>query len=210
MIINKKRESNKNLLSKLWNEFLFAREFEYETPLTPEEMAGAMHAIEKLEHGSWVLSYAKLKHKLETEQHSDKAIDFKINLEEDKNSVWSSQMNLLYSEGSIHADPLTGLSIVKGRSRFSGQYYLIWLLVFAANIFSQVTMDIPWIGWFWLGSAMLFWFAMYQERNKLADTLDTIIMHAKSERSAAILMGETEVEDDSSEAETVFEKQAGK
>jgi hypothetical protein len=210
MIFTKKNESDKNLWTGLWNEFLFARDFEYETPLSPEEMAGAMTAVEKLEHSSWILSYAGLKHKLETKHHSDKAIDFKISLEEDKNSAWSSRMNLLYSEGSIHADPLTGLSIVKGRTRFSGQYYLIWIMVFAFNIFSQMTMDIPWIGWFWFGSAILFWLAMYQERNKLADTLDELIMHAKSERSALILAGESQAEEDLSEVETLLEKQAGK
>lgn len=206
-MINKKPESDKNSLARITNDVLFAREYEYETPLTPDEVAGALKAIESLEHDSWVLSMTKLKHKLETEHHSDKSVAFKIILEEDRNSFWSSRMNLLYSEGTITADSLTGLSIVKGRTRFSGQYYLIWAAVFAFNIFSWNS-ELSVLSWFWMGSALLFWLAMYHERNKLADTLDEIIMHAKSERSLAIL--DDESLEDLSEAETVLEKQAGK
>jgi hypothetical protein len=208
MIINKKNESDKNLFSRLSNEFLFAREYEYESPLTPDEMATALKAIESLEHGSWILSVAKLKHKLQLEHHSDKSVSFKIILEEDKNSPWSSRMNLLYSEGTITADSRTGLSIIKGRTRFSGQYYLIWCLVFAFNIFSWNS-ELVVLTWLWIGFALIFWFAMYYERNTLADCLDEIIMHAKSERSMAILEGESQ-EEDMTEAETVLEKQAGK
>src|SRR5262245_32007130 len=97
----KHQPEQKNTLERLWNEFLFAREFEYETPLTPDEMAAALQAIEKLEHRSWVLSAVPLKHHLELERQSDKAINFKITVAEDKNARWSSKMQLQYSEGSI-------------------------------------------------------------------------------------------------------------
>lgn len=203
MIYTKKNESDKNLVSRLWNEFLFAREFEYESPLTPDEISAALKTIEKVEQKSWMLSAAKLTHKLEIQSHSDKAADFKIMLEEDKNSAWSSRMNLLYSEGTITADPVEGLSIIKGRTRFSGQYYLIWFAVFSLNIFSQMTGGMNPFAWFWLLAALVFGVAMYNERNKLADNLDTIIMHAKSEKSLAILDGE----DDVSQAETLLEAQ---
>jgi hypothetical protein len=208
MIFTKKHESDKNILARIPNDVLFAREYEYETPLTPDEATAALKAIESLEHGSWVLSAATLKHRLETEHHSDKSVAFKIILEEDRNSFWSSKMNLLYSEGAISADSLTGLSIIKGRTRFSGQYYLIWALVFAFNIFSWNS-ELSVLSWFWIGFALLFWLAMYYERNKLADTLDEIIMHAKSERSMAILDDEA-IEEDLSESETVLEQQARK
>jgi hypothetical protein len=200
MIVTKKNESRKNIFSQLWNEFLFAREFEYESPLTPDEISAALRAIEKVEQKSWMLSAAKLTHKLEIQRHGDKAADFKIMLEEDKNSAWSSRMNLLYSEGTITADPVEGLSIIKGRTRFSGQYYLIWFAVFSLNI---LTGGMSPFAWFWLFAALIFGVAMYNERNKLADSLDMIIMHAKSERSLAILDGEEDLD----EAETVVESQ---
>jgi hypothetical protein len=203
MIVTKKNESNSTLVSRLRNEFLFAREFEYESPLTPEELVGALKAIENIQSKAWVLSIAPLTHKLETTVHSDKAIDFKITLHEDKKSAWSSRMNLQFVEGSIHADPVTGLSTITGKTRFSGQYYAIWVFIFAANIFTQVAGTMSWGGWIWAAFAVIFWFAMYQSRNTLADNLDTIIMHAKSERSLAILEGEEDVE----EAETVIESQ---
>ena len=112
---------------------------------------------------------------------------------------------MLHSEGTITADPVTGLSTIKGRTRFSGQYYLIWFLVFSFNIFAQMSSELSFLSWFWIISALVFWFTMYNERNKLADTLDTIIMHAKSERSLAIL--DDEGAKDLDEAETIVESQ---
>lgn len=203
MIVSKKNESDKNFFSRLTNEFLFAREFEYESPLTPDELVSALKAIENIEARSWVLSMVALKHQFSSTAHGDKAIDFKISLQEDKRSAWSSRMNLQYIEGRIQADAATGMSIITGKTHFSAMYYGIWIFVFAVNIFPLLTGFATPMTWFWLGLALVFWLAMYQERNALADRLDEIIMHAKSAKSLAIL----DEEDDLSLAETLLEAQ---
>lgn len=207
MIITKKHDSDKNLFSRLWNEFLFAREFEYETPLTPEEMAAALKALEKSEPKSWMLSFGKLRHELQFEQHSDKAIDFKMDVKDADKSWWSSGYKFHLTEGSLIANPETGMTIVKGRTRFSSEYYVTMMLLFIANLFTQ-TQGINLMDWgFWLWGSMIFitWFALYHERNAISDRLDDIIMHAKSERSIAILEGESL--EDASTAETLIESQ---
>lgn len=200
MIISKKNESDKNLFARLTNEFLFAREFEYESPLTPDEMAAALSAMEKIPHRSWLLSFAHLKDKVEFERHSDKVIHFKIHVKEDAKSKWNMGYKFHETEGSITANPETGMTIIKGRTRFSGEYYASIFFLMFVNI---VTQSLDFGTWIWLGLLFVIWFALYQERNALADRLDEVIMHAKSEKSLAIL----DADSDMSQAQTILESQ---
>lgn len=203
MIVSKKNESDKNLFAYLWNDFLFAREFEYESPLAPDEMAAALSAMEKIPHRSWLLSFAHLKDEVEFERHSDKVINFKIQVKEDEKSKWNMGFNFHKTEGSLIANPDTGMTTIKGQTRFNSETYLSMIFIVLVNIFTA-SLDFGIMGHlFWAGMLFLVWLGLYQERNALADRLDDVIMHAKSERSLAILDGE----DDMEEAETIVASQ---
>ena len=186
MAYQTKRKSNsQGIGTKFWNEFLFAREFEYETPLSPDEIADALGDIENKVHKSWFLSASTLEHHFEYERNGDKAGDFTIELaSKNRDKWWETKSALQYSEGTITVDQETGLTIVKGSTRFNKEYYLLFLFMFSVNFFTQ-SLDNQFVFQaIWIAIIIAFWYSMYRERNKLADHIDNLIMNAKSNHSA--------------------------
>ena len=177
--------------SKFWSEFLFAREFEYETPLTPDEIADALENIESHEHKAWFLSTNGLQHQFEYEAKGDKSGHFTIELaSKHREKWWATRSAMQYAEGTITVNHDTGMTSIAGSTRFSKQYYLMFLFMFAANFFSQSLNNQTFFQMIWIIIIVMFWYSMYRERNRLADKIDTIIMTAKSDRSVANLIEE--------------------
>lgn len=194
MTYTKRKEKNENsLLVNFWNEFLFAREFEYETPLLPDEVVTALLEMEQREYRPSTLGFSpKLKHRVVIERHNDKASDFKVHLGYDIKGALSMQ----YAEGSMLVEADSGLIIIKGRTRFSAMHYIITLLPFVFQLVMQSLLQTPaFTVWITFGVIILYWWMMYRERNALADRIDNVIMHTKSEHS---LMGLEMIEDDGS------------
>lgn len=185
----KRKIQSPNIFTRFWNEFLFAREFEYETPLTPDEMAEALQTLQSREHKAWFLSASQLVHRVSYERGGDKAGNFTIELEsKNRGKWWESNTAMQGAEGTITADQATGLTVIRGRTRFNGQYYLAFLAMFFFNFLAQ-SFDRGWFfQLFWIVIIVSFWYAMYRERNKLADALDDVIMNAKSEQNIANLI----------------------
>ena len=184
----KRKKNPRNAFTWFWNEFLFAREYEYETPLTPDEIASELEKLDNQAHKSWFLSHSGLLHRVTYESNGDKAGDFKVELEsKNRGKWWESKSAMLQSEGQITANQETGLTVIEGRTRFDGKYYLLFLLMFGANFFSMVLNDNYFFQIVWLVIVVAFWYSMYRERNTLANRIDDIIMNAKSEQSIANL-----------------------
>jgi hypothetical protein len=189
MTIKKKREGQFSFASEIWNEFLFAREFEYESPLSPDEIAVAIRTMEKQKprSGLLLLGFNKFEDKLSLERYSDKAINFKICVKDDERSWQKFGFNFHQTEGSITVNPQTGMTIIKGKAHFSGEYYLFIILGLGLNLIvpawrAGLAGNIFLLGWLFLG-----WFSIYQERNALVNRLAAIIIQAES---SMILDGE--------------------
>jgi|GEM_PF-6204428 len=190
-----RKKKDQGVGSKFWSEFLFAREFEYETPLTPDEIADALNKIEAHEHKAWFLSTSGLNHQFEYESNGDKAGHFTIELtSKHREKWWATKSAMQYAEGTISANQDTGMTSIKGSTRFSKQYYLLFLFMFASNFIAQSFNNQSFFQIVWIIIIVLFWYSMYRERNKMADKIDNIIMNAKSDSSVANL---TDDEDDS-------------
>jgi hypothetical protein len=192
---NRKHKSQ-SIIAKFWNEFLFAREFEYETPLTPDEVADTLKRLENQEHKSGFLSSSKLVYKVNYEGSGDKAGHFTIELESIyRGKWWANNTAMQQVEGSITVNPDTGLSTIQGRTLFNRQYYLLFLAMFLFNFFAQSADNGIVFMFVWILIIIAFWYSMYRERNKLADRLDDVIMNAKSERGMLNLMDDESAKD---------------
>ena len=180
-----KKSKKRNILAHFWNEFLFARDFEYETPLTPDEAIENFQTIEDQTHKMLLFSLSDLKHDVTIDRHGDKASDFKIELQsENRDKWWETGSSIVYAEGTIEAEQDTGITRITGRTRFNGQYYAIILFMFLLNFTIQsLQSDIVW-STIWITMIIGFWGWLYLERNSLSDRIDTLIMTAKSEQSA--------------------------
>ncbi|MEM9951827.1 MAG: hypothetical protein AAF846_09520 [Chloroflexota bacterium] len=205
MIKRTQRKSKQNnTFSHLWNEFLFARNFEYETPLTPNEVANVLKQIEKREHRHYFLSFSTLKHKFTYMPVGDKSGDFKIELETaTRNKWWDYDSAMLETSGTISVDAETGMTTVQGNTQFSRNYYLFMLLIFVPNFWINTSGNNWILQLFWISFIVIFWYVMYGQRNKLANEIDNIIMNAKIEHSLTHLMDDAmDEEKDFIEVET--------
>ena len=174
-----------------WNEFLFAREFEYETPLSPDEIEDELKKLETRQHKSWFLSRSNLVHRVEYDGIGDKAGDFTIQLESaDQHKWWGSKVALLQSEGRVRVNQDTGFTLISGHTRFNRRYYMLFLFMFGVNFVAQSMNESLFFQYLWIAIIIVFWYGMYRERNKLSDHIDDIIMNAKSQESIANLIDE--------------------
>jgi len=191
-----RKHQSETIFSHFWNEFLFARAFEYETPLTPDEMAEALQQLDGQKYTSWFLSMRGLVHRVTYADDGDKAGTFKIELEsKDRDKWWETDTAMQLVEGSMTSQPDTGMTVISGKTRFSGRYYAILLFIFMSNLFLQFGNGSLGLQVLWIAVIMSFWFTMYRERNKLADRVDDIIMTAKSEKSRVHLMDSSDEHD---------------
>ncbi|MGB7341473.1 MAG: hypothetical protein WBC91_21430 [Phototrophicaceae bacterium] len=196
MIHKRSKPNKRNVFSHFWNEFLFARNFEYETPLTPDEVVDSLKTIEDQKHKMLLLSLTDLKHDVTVERHGDKASDFKIELQSEKRDKWwETGSSIVYAEGTITAEQDTGITRITGRTRFNGQYYAIILFMFLLNFTIQsLQSDIVW-STIWITLIVVFWGWLYMERNNLSDRIDTIIMNAKALQAIENLSDDSIVND---------------
>ncbi|MEL6527888.1 MAG: hypothetical protein AAFQ07_19480 [Chloroflexota bacterium] len=164
-----KNTENKNIFSQAWNEFLFAREFEYETPLTPDEVMQHLNQLEGDSYFSrWHMS--TLDHDVDYEPAGDKEGTFRIKLEPRKDKWWKDDSTLQETRGTLTVDADTGMTAVKGHTRFSVQFYGLMLLIIASNVMTSSVVGIWWM-LFWTGFTLLLWYSLYTERNKLTDRI---------------------------------------
>ncbi|MEO1166329.1 MAG: hypothetical protein AAFV98_21310, partial [Chloroflexota bacterium] len=98
-----KNSDNKNVFSWAWNEFLFAREFEYETPLTPDEVMQALRHVETDSYYSWG-HWSMIDHKVSYEPTGDKEGTFRIKLEPSKSRWWQDDSPLQETRGTLTVD----------------------------------------------------------------------------------------------------------
>lgn len=177
---HQKQKSLSALISNVWDEFLFARKFEYETELSVSELELELSKIEQLEDKSYVISPSSLIHSLQFTQYEDKQASFMIGLEtKNADKCCNLGFRLLRVDGIIRSDKHTGLTQVSGKIAFNAKYYLAFLVFIMMNITLQ-TYDNFILHFVWLPLIAVIWYRMYRERNKLATRLDDIIMNTKN------------------------------
>src|SRR5690606_14305706 len=86
------------------------------------------------------------------------------------------------TEGTITANPETGVSIDQGRTLFSRQYYLLFRFMFLFNFIAQSADNGIVFMYVWIVIIVAFWYSLYRERNTLAHHIDELIMNDKSEK----------------------------
>ena len=186
----KRKVIPKTIISRLWNEFLFARDFDYETSLTPDEVADAFKQLEKRKHKRRFITWADLSHNVHYDRTTDKSGTFTVQLD-------SPSFTLINTSGTISVNADSGMTVVKGKSHFNRRYYSIILLIFLPSfIFNSLQPD-SFSHLFSIAFVIAFWVVMYQERNQLVQQLDDIIMIAKSDVSSTNLVdADNEIFDD--------------
>lgn len=178
-----KRTPKNRGLNYWWNEFLFARELEYETEQTPQEVAASLAQLQGIRQKSFLLGDRQ--NTFERTDHSEKAVDFKF--VSDRVSWGESTGTSIQTQGNIKADPNTGMTIITGRVRFAPISQLVlggWLLLVFWQFYSLVVLeDLIWATLLSIVLVLAWWY-LYEDRNSVADELDDAIMNAKSQAAS--------------------------
>lgn len=177
----KRKVGSQTIISRLWNEFLFARDFDYETSLSPDEVADALKQLENRKHKRHFISWADLSHHVNYDRATDKSGTFTIDLD-------SPSFTLINTSGTISVNADNGMTIVKGKSHFNRRYYSIIILLFFPSFIINSLQPDSFSHLFSIAFVVAFWVVMYQERNRLVAQLDDIIMLAKGDASASHLI----------------------
>lgn len=178
----KRKQQQQNFLSYLWNEFLFARQFEYETPLTPDEVGDVLseQTSGKLRKANWHRS--GIRNDVTITGTGDKQRDFTMHSIMTP-SAWTGNTVSARAIGSIEADRERGVTVVRGKATFGRVHHMILtggaLLVGLLFLSNLGTSDV-WDNLLWLFIIIVYWFQAYSDRNKLAQRIDETIMNAKA------------------------------
>lgn len=178
---NKRKNRQRNPLIYLWDEFLFSREFEYETPLHPDEVADVLeeHVTGTLRRSTWYRT--GIHNELAVKGAGNKARTFTMQSMMTRKAGTSNTVSAR-ADGSIVADRELGLTIVKGKVTFGRVHHAILALGAFCNgllLSSNIGTADMWDNLICLFIISLCWFQAYSDRNTLAQRLDTAIMTAK-------------------------------
>lgn len=178
--MTQRRKNEKSYIEQFLNEFFFAREFEYETPLTPDEVADVLR--ERVDGSGREAPWwdTGMTNEVKITREGDKQQRFVINAQ---GSNWGSRTVTSRTEGTIRADAASGLTIISGKTAFGRSHYVpifligfVWAVMLAMRISSggDVFETLFWLVLF----VVYFWYT-YRDRNQQAQALDDAIMNAK-------------------------------
>ncbi|MCA9913314.1 MAG: hypothetical protein KC496_08185 [Anaerolineae bacterium] len=179
-MMTQRKQNDKTFLERFWNEFFFAREFEYETPLTPDEVADVLR--DRVDGSGRKAPWwdTGMTNEVEITRQGDKQQSFTI---EAVGSNWGSRTITSHTEGEIQADANSGLTIISGKTMFGRSHYgpifligLTWTIMLGIGLNSGegAGNSLIWLVLF----VMYFWYT-YRDRNAQAKILDEAIMNAK-------------------------------
>jgi hypothetical protein len=207
--MNKRKGTSQNPFTYWWNEFLFARYFEYESDLSPQDLAEALHNLAHKRQG-WVWGLEKTT-KI-TMHPNQKGMDFNV-VSKRKRLLDPIGITTASTHGTALVDSATGQTIIEGSVKL-GRFFHIFLLIYVAFM---LAVYLPLLFSFWSSVSggnvitllsMVFpmliiagvfgglWWRIYRDRNNLAELIETIVYIEKAKRSANQFSDNEDVEDD--------------
>jgi len=175
-----RRDDQRGFWERFWNEFFFSREFEYETPLTPDEVADVFR--ERVDGSERQRSWwdTGMQNEVEITRQGDKQQEFVINA---IGKGWGSRAVTSRTEGTILANVDDGLTTISGKTAFGRSHYmwiffigLTWAIFLAMRLSSGESIGDT---LFWLVLFGVYFWYTYRDRNFQVKVLDDAIMNAK-------------------------------
>ena len=193
--MSKHKYAPRNPILYWWNELLFARYFEYETSLSPDDLADNFHRLQHPRIG-WMWGLEKTS---KIDMHPNgKGLDFDIQSRR-KRLLDPIGITTARAQGSAVVDSGTGQTIVQGTVKLGRLFHiflLIYVTIIAIALFplfirtvsltgtpaDLLAMSIPLL----MFGAMLgfYWWRIYRDRNDLTATIETAVHEEKAKRSA--------------------------
>jgi hypothetical protein len=195
--MSKHKSVSQNPIVYWWNEFLFARYYEYETELSPQELADELYTLTHPRQG-WVWGLEKA---VKTTLHpNEKGLDFNV-VSKRKRLLDPIGITTASTHGTAEVDSATGNTIVTGSVKL-GRFFHIFLLIYFAFILAVYLplvftygnsaanaggagvagMVLP-----MLVLAIAFgglWWRIYNDRNRLAELIREVVYTEKAKRSS--------------------------
>jgi len=195
--MTKRKNQASSPLLYWWNEFLFARYFEYETDLPPEELAQKLRGLAH-KHQGWMFGLLK---DARVTMNGDKGLDFDI--QSKRKRKWDLfALVTARAQGTAIVDGGTGNTVVRGSVKFGRLFHivmLLYLLYFLAIFPAIMIAGLPEVDKIQILAAMLtplgilgslmafYWWRIYADRNDLADLIGNAVSEEKEKRAASRL-----------------------
>jgi hypothetical protein len=192
--MNKRKTAPANPLRRAWNEFLFTRTFEFESPLTPEELADELMTLR--ERGSRsIFAFMAVSRTVAVQYEGQGAYHFDIRHKRRQGQI---AYTMAKAVGTFTAE--NGRAIIQGEVKF-GAFYHTMLLLFAllmiGTVFIFAPFGLPAVSFFWfqialiVGFLLFSWWHMYQDREALMALLSETLTTEKRKRAEARLSDDT-------------------
>jgi len=198
--MTKRKKAPQNPLLYWWNEFLFARYFEYETDLAPDEIARRLRSLQHEREG-WIWGLEKTsKIKIHA---NEKGLDFDIQSRR-RRALDPIGITTARAQGTALVDSGSGQTIVQGAVKL-GRLFHIFLLAYITitatavlplfiralwlmgNLGDVIVTMIP---FFILGAMIAFyWWRIYQDRNDLNAIIE-LALDVKKDKRATDRLGD--------------------
>ena len=193
--MTKRKRTSRSLLGHIWNEFLFTRYFEYETDLSPHEVADSIRDLaQEQEERFW-----RRVQTAHVEMYpNNKGLDFEVRNKR-KHPGDVLYLTTARTQGSVAVDGGTGKTMIRGSVKFGRSFhlllvlFLIYFIFFFPPLFTEsmrlatglshlMLIVIPSLI---LGLAMTYyWWRIYQDRNLMVKRIDDAMMAGDSEAAA--------------------------
>jgi hypothetical protein len=187
--MNKHKQASRNPLLYWWNEFLFARYFEYETDLSPEQLADNLNSLVHSRQG-WIWGLEKTA-KI-TMHPNNKGLDFDVQSRRRRlfDPIGITTARTL---GTGQVDSGTGQMLVQGDVKL-GRFFHIFLLVYviiiagiAIPLYFNSAIAVTGATVIGMAAPMLvlavvfslLWWRIYRDRNELADLIEASMYSAE-------------------------------
>jgi hypothetical protein len=201
--MNKRKSSPANPLLRAWNEFLFTRTFEFDSSLTPDELADELMLLR--EAGSQnIFAFLPLSRTVDVKYEGQGAYIFDIRHKRRQRGV-----NYTMSKAVGEMTEENGRTVIRGEVKFGAVYHS---MMFFFSIMSVVVLSffagfvndfgaypawaIPLQTVIVVGALLFGWWRMYQDREALMTLLNETITTEKRKRAEARLSDGDAAEDD--------------
>jgi hypothetical protein len=192
--MNKRKVAPTNPLLRAWNEFLFTRSFEFESPLTPDELADELMTLR--EKGSQnIFAFLPLSRTVDVKYEGQGAYTFDMRHKRRNRGV-----NYTMSKAVGEITEENGRTVIRGDVKFGAFYHTLMLILaivgvillsFVGSFVSAVGAYPAWaiplqvlitVSFLFFG-----WWRMYQDREALMALLSETLTTEKRKRAEARL-----------------------
>jgi hypothetical protein len=170
----KRKSTPAHPIIQFWREFLFTREFEFETDLALEQCVAALRRLSETTQLGWGAMPRR------TISIAENQLPYHFHAEHQRQQQKNrDHMPIILVDGTIDWDAERAKTIISGTASFAPAYYVgligllsLWLVMTVSPNGSAAN---RWMALMLIGAGAIFWWSLYWERNTLIANIEQVV-----------------------------------